>query len=87
MKKIVALALVAFFVVAGVAAAGEIEGKVQSIDKEKQELVMEDGTKITWTPDIFVVGSLDSIKEGTKVKASYVEKDGKNVATSFETSY
>ncbi len=87
MKKIVALALVAFFVVAGVAAGGEIEGKVQSIDKEKQELVMEDGTKITWTPDIFVVGSLDSIKEGTKVKASYVEKDGKNVATSFETSY
>ena len=87
MKKILALTLVAFFAVTGVAAATEIEGKVQSIDKEKQELVMEGGTTITWTADIFVVGSLDSIKEGTKVKASYVEKDGKNVAKTFETSY
>jgi len=87
MKKMVALLLVAFFAVVGVAAAAELEGKVQSVDKENRELVMEDGTKISWESDIFVVGELDSIKEGKQIKASYTEKDGKNVATSFEMSY
>jgi hypothetical protein len=87
MKKIAVLVLVAFFAVAGVAAATEMEGKVKSVDKEKKELVLEDGTKIVWTEGIFVVGELEQIKEGKQIKANYVEKDGQNVATSFEMSY
>lgn len=87
MKKIAVLVLVAFFAVAGVAAATEMEGKVKSVDKEKKELVLEDGTKIVWTEGIFVVGELEQIKEGKQIKANYVEKDGQNVATSFEVSY
>jgi hypothetical protein len=87
MKKLVILALVALFAVAGIATAAEIEGKVQSVDQSGKEMVLEDGTKIVWDEGTSVaIGKLDDLKEGAKVKASYEEKDGKNVASSLEVS-
>jgi Cu/Ag efflux protein CusF len=42
--------------------------------------VLEDGTKV-WVGESV---SIDQLKEGSDVKASYEEKDGKNMATSIE---
>jgi Cu/Ag efflux protein CusF len=91
MKKIVALVLVATFVFAGIAAAAEMEGKIQSIDPMNKELALDNGTKLVWdeTTKITVEGKegrLEDLKEGAKVKAGYEEKDGKNVATMLEVS-
>jgi Cu/Ag efflux protein CusF len=87
MKKLVILAAAVLFAVAGIATAAEIEGKVQSVDQSGKEMVLEDGTKIVWDEGTSVTtGKLEELKEGAKVKASYEEKDGKNVASSLEVS-
>ena len=91
MKKLVALVLVGILGMAGLAVAGEREGKIQSIDTASKELVLEDGTKLAVddTTNISVKGQqgrLEDLKEGAKVKATYSEKDGKNVAASLEVS-
>ncbi len=89
MKKMLVVVLVAFFAVAGLVAAAEMEGKIQSIDPGSKELVLEDGTKLTWDDSTSIKmegkeGKLEDLKEGAKVKASYEEKDGKNVVLTFE---
>ncbi len=89
--KMTALVLAAVLGVAGVAAAGEMEGKVRSIDTASKELVLEDGTKLA-VDDATAIsvegkqGRLEDLKEGAKIKAIYGEKDGKNVAASLEVS-
>lgn len=89
MKKMLVVVLVVFFAVAGLAVAAEMEGKIQSIDPGSKELVLEDGTKLTWDDSTSIKmegkeGKLEDLKEGAKVKASYEEKDGKNVVLTFE---
>jgi Cu/Ag efflux protein CusF len=42
--------------------------------------MLEDGTKV-WVGDGV---AMDKLKEGADVKASYDEKDGKNIATSVD---
>jgi cold shock CspA family protein len=64
------------------AAAAEIEGTVKMVDQTERAFVLDDGTKI-WVAEGL---SMDEIKEGAKVKASYEERDGKNVATNVEVS-
>jgi Cu/Ag efflux protein CusF len=87
MKKLVVLMLAAFLAVAGMAVAAEIEGKVQSVDQTGKEIVLDDGTKIVWDDSTNITaGKLEDLKEGAKVKASYEEKDGKNVASAMEVS-
>jgi Cu/Ag efflux protein CusF len=91
MKRIVAVVLAAIFAVAGVAAAAEMEGKIQSVDTMKKELSLDNGSRLAWdeTTKITVEGKegkLEDLKEGTKVKAGYEEKDGKNMALTLEIS-
>jgi len=91
MKKLVALVLVGILGVAGLAAAGEMEGKIRSIDTASKELVLEDGKRLAVddATNISVEGKpgrLEDLKEGAKVKAIYGEKDGRNVAASLEVS-
>ena len=91
MKKIAALVLVATFVFVGMAMAAEMEGKIQSIDTASKEIVLDDGTKLVCddSTNIMMEGKgakLEDLKEGTKVKANYEEKDGKNVAAMLEVS-
>jgi hypothetical protein len=64
----------------GAAFAADVEGKIKSVDTTEKSFVLEDGTKV-WLGDGV---SMDNLKEGADVKASYDEKDGKNVATSVE---
>lgn len=65
---------------AAVAAAGQVEGKVKSIDSSARTLTLEDGTQITLPDGI----ALDQLREGADVTVSYEEKDGKNQATNVE---
>lgn len=90
MKK-TALVLAVIFAFAGVAAAADMEGKIQSIDTASKEIVLEGGAKLVCddSTNIMLEGKeakLDDLKEGAKVKASYEEKDGKNVAATLEVA-
>jgi Cu/Ag efflux protein CusF len=77
--RVVVLAL-ALALTAGAVWAGEVVGKIQKVDQDQKMFVLEDGTQL-WAPDGTL---LDQLKEGTKIKAAYEEKDGKNWATSIE---
>jgi Cu/Ag efflux protein CusF len=83
MSKTLALVL-AFLLVAsaGAAWAGDVEGKVQSMDTNDRVVTLEDGTKLWIAEGV----SIEGLKEGAKVKASFEERDGKNVATSVQVS-
>jgi len=75
----------------GFAAAAEMEGKIQSIDTASKELVLDNGSKLVWDDSTTIAmegqqGKLEDLKQGAKVKASYEEKDGKNVAAKLEVS-
>lgn len=83
MKKVlgIALALLLALSVSG-AWAEEIEGKIQKVDSTDRVFVLEDGTQL-WVAEGL---SMDTLKEGASVKASYEERDGKKIATSFTVS-
>ncbi len=81
MRKVLGIALVLMLVSAvGSAWAGEIEGKVQKVEPSDRMFVLEDGTQL-WLAEGL---SIESLKEGTTVKASYEERDGKNIVTTFD---
>jgi uncharacterized protein DUF1344 len=77
----IALALLLGLGIAG-AWAGEVSGKIQSVDPADRTIVLDDGSKI-WVAEGV---PMDDLKEGKSVKASYEERDGKKVATSVEVS-
>jgi Cu/Ag efflux protein CusF len=81
MSKMLALAL-AVLLSTGSAWAADVEGKVQSVDTNDRVLTLEDGTKLWIAEGV----SIEGLKEGAKVKASFEERDGKNVATSVQVS-
>jgi len=91
MKRITVLVLAAVFMVAGVAAAAEMEGKIQSIDPTNKQLSLDNGATLVWEEAIQITiegkeGKLEDLKEGAKVKAGYEEKDGKNMVKTLEVS-
>jgi Cu/Ag efflux protein CusF len=91
MKKIAALVLAATFVFVGIVVAAEMEGTIQSIDTTGKEIMLSDGTTLVCDDSTNIMvegkeGKLDDLKEGAKVKASYEEKDGKNMAATLDVS-
>ena len=83
MRTIVAIALVLLLGVGVTAALAEdITGKVQTVDQAERAFTLDDGSKL-WVAEGV---SMDALKEGASVKASYEERDGKKVATSVEVS-
>ena len=83
MKLVTAIAVALMLTLAAVGAwAEEVQGKVQTVDPSERTIVLEDGTKI-WVAEGV---SMDNVKEGAAVKASYEERDGKKIATSLEVS-
>jgi Cu/Ag efflux protein CusF len=80
MTKIAAIAVALVLGLSMAAWAGDVTGKVQSVDSSERVIVLEDGTKL-WIAEGL---PLDDLKEGAKVKASYEERDGKNVVTKIE---
>jgi Cu/Ag efflux protein CusF len=80
MKKVAAIALALVLGLAMAAWAGEISGKIQTVDSADRVITLEDGTKLWMAEGV----SLENLKEGAKVKASYEERDGKNVVISID---
>jgi hypothetical protein len=80
MRKALIGAVVMLLALSGAAWAADVEGKIKSVDTGDNSFTLEDGTKI-WLSEGVSIGML---KEGADVKASYEEKDGKNIATSVE---
>jgi ferric-dicitrate binding protein FerR (iron transport regulator) len=91
MRKTATLVLAVIFVATGVAVAADMEGKIQTVDSMNKEVVLDDGTKLALDENTQIViegktGNLEDLKEGSKVKASSQEKDGKIVATLLEVT-
>jgi len=83
MKKVMGLALAVLLGLSvGAAWAADVSGKVQTVDPGERVVILDDGTKF-WIAEGL---SMDGLKEGVRVKASYEERDGKNIATSIEVS-
>ena len=86
MKKvlsILALSVVTIvLVLAPLAWAADVQGKIKSVDVAQRIVVLEDGTMI-WLSEGIVI---DALQEGKSVKAAYEEREGKKVATSVEVS-
>jgi hypothetical protein len=72
----------ALLLIAGAVSAADIEGKVKSVDTTTRMIELEDGTKV-WAAEGL---SMDKVQEGSTVKLSYEERDGKNIATTVEVS-
>lgn len=62
--------------------AGDISGKVQTIDTAERAIVLDNGSKL-WVAEGV---PMDNLKEGDNVKASYEDRDGKMVVTTIEVS-
>ena len=91
MKRLAMLTLVATLAMVGSGFAAEMEGTIQSIDTSSKELALDNGSKIVLDDATTISvegkeGKLEDLKEGTKVKASFEEKDGKNVAQKLEVN-
>ncbi len=83
MRKVLGIALSVLLVLGVTGAwAEDVSGKIQSVDQNERAFVLDDGSKI-WVAEGV---SMDALKEGASVKASYQERDGKKVATSLEVS-
>ena len=80
MRKVLITGVAVSLLVCTAAWAGDVTGKIRSVDTTEKTVTLDDGTKI-WVGDTV---DMDKLKEGSEVKASYEEKDGKNVATSVE---
>ena len=83
MHRMVAMVMAALilFAVAG-AWAEEVSGKIQTINAPERVVVLEDGTQL-WLAEGL---PMEMLKEGSRVKAIYEERDGKKVATSMEVA-
>jgi Cu/Ag efflux protein CusF len=91
MKALGMVVLAGVLAFGGLAVAAEMEGKIQTVDTAGKQMVLDDGTKLTWSEDTKISvkgqeGKLEDLKEGAKVKASYEEKDGKNVLGTIDVT-
>lgn len=81
-SSLLALLAIAFVtVLAPIAWADEVQGKIKSFDAAANAIVLEDGTQLMIPPTVRV--ERQALKPGANVKASYEEKDGHKVATSI----
>ena len=91
MKKIAVLTVVALLGFVSVGMATEMEGMIKSVDTVTKEVSFDNGVTLVMdeSATITIEGTeakLEDLKEGARVKASYEEKDGKNVAEKVEVS-
>jgi hypothetical protein len=82
MKKILVLTCALVLGLSMVAGAGEVMGKIQAVDSTERVITLDDGTKLWIAEGV----SIDNLREGARVKASYEERDGKNVVTEISVA-
>lgn len=78
------LALVAVLALGTVAWAGDVEGKIKSVDTSGRVVTLEDGTMLTIPPTAKV--DKNALKAGATVKASFEEKGGDKVVTAIQVT-
>ena len=66
----------------GIGWADDVAGKVQSVNATERSFTLDDGTEIYLAEGI----PAESIKEGSKVKVTFEERDGQKVATTVEVA-
>ncbi len=82
MKKVLWIAVALVLAMSAGAFAADVEGKVQSVNVSERVIVLENGTKFWIAEGV----AMDKLKEGANVKASFEERDGKNVVIVIEVS-
>ena len=82
MKKVLGIAVALVLAMSAGAFAADVEGKVQSVDTSERVIILDNGTKL-WIAEGL---TMDKLKEGSSVKASFEERDGKNVVIIIEVS-
>jgi hypothetical protein len=75
------VAVIMVMVLAPVAWAADVQGKIKSVDSGGNVVTLDDGTQIVIPPTFTVEKS--ALKPGVNVKVNYDEKDGQKVAKSF----
>lgn len=68
---------------AGVARAGEVEGKIKSVDPVTRSITLENGTQLM-IPIGAVVDDHRLLQPGAEVRASFEEKDGQKILMTLE---
>ena len=85
MKKLLSIlalsAVTIVMVLAPLAFAADVQGKIKSVDPSGKMVTLDDGTILTIPPTLKV--EKQALKPGTNVKASYEEKGGEKVATAL----
>ena len=61
--------------------AADVEGKIKSVDASGRVVTLDDGTQLT-IPQTLAV-ERKALQPGASVKATYEERDGHKIATSF----
>jgi hypothetical protein len=61
--------------------AADVEGKIKSVDASGKIVTLDDGTQLT-IPQALAV-ERKALQPGANVKATYEERDGQKIATSF----
>jgi hypothetical protein len=79
------------FTLGSAAMAAEVEGKIQAINPMSKKILLDNGATLATNDDTTITiegkpSRFQAVKEGTKVKASYEEKDGKNMAITLDVS-
>jgi hypothetical protein len=87
--KLGLILLVLTFTLGRVATAAEVEGKIEAVNPMTKEILLDNGLTLATTDltTITIEGKpsrFKAVKEGGKVKASYEEKDGKNMTNTLE---
>ena len=87
-RSMAAVLLGAVILVGGVAAGAEIEGTLEGINPQSQELLLRDGTTLAVGYDTHITiegqrGRLENLKAGDEVKASYEEHGNQNPASTI----
>jgi hypothetical protein len=75
----------------GLALAGETQGEIQAINPMTQEVLLDNGSALAVDQNTKIMvegkeGSLEDLKAGDEVRASFQEKDGKNIASNLDVS-
>ena len=62
--------------------AGDVQGKIKSVDPMKHQVILEDGTQLMIPPDVKVDRAV--LRPGADVKASFEEQGQDKVVTAIE---
>ena len=80
--KVVVTFIVAVLTLAPLTFAGDVQGKVQSFDRDGQRLRLADGTELVVPPGLGI--KREDLQPGDDVKVTYEESAGQKVITSLE---